>query len=51
VPTIPRSSTSAPPSTAPSIAEAVIEGEERRMSRPIAIRFVPKCVTYARAIA
>ena len=45
VPTIPRSRTSAPPSAAPSMTAAAIEGAEIRMSRPTAIECGSKCST------
>ena len=51
VPTIPRSTTSAPPSAAPSISASAIDGEDSRMSRPTAIRRGSNCSTKARPIA
>ncbi len=45
VPTSPMSSTSAPPSAAPSMTAFAMDGEESRMSRPTAICFGSNCST------
>jgi len=45
------STTSAPPSVAPAITAAAIEGACTRMSRPTAIARGSNCSTYARPIA
>ena len=45
VPTSPSSSTSAPPSLAPSIAARAIPGDDSRMSWPTAIRPSSNCST------
>jgi hypothetical protein len=42
VPTTPMSTTSAPSEAAPSTNPPAISGEERRTSRPTAMRFAPR---------